>query len=258
MHPVIFFLGLLVAVPVSAQEVELAPGETLLQLSATGTADVKPDIATISAGITTTGKSAREAIDANSRVAAEIVSAMTRQGVAERDIRTQTINVSPQFAQPQTYQPIPSRRSDPNVEMDEGPRITGYIANNQVEVRIRDLDVAPELVDDLFEAGANNVYGPNFSLEDQAPAMRAARLDAVRNLQAQAAEYAAAFGKRIVRLTAVSDRGGSSGPVYRQVSGIVATGGGYPAAPPPPPPAPMQPGELQVQASVWGDYILAD
>ena len=85
------------------------------------------------------------------------------------------------------------------------PRITGYVARNTLELRIRDLGRAPEMIDALFEAGANSVRGPIFSLSDPRPAEREARRKAVVAAREQAETYAEGLGMRIVRVLQLSE-----------------------------------------------------
>ena len=58
-------LGMLGAGPAAAQEIMLAPGETLLKVEGEGVHRGAPDRAAISAGVVTTGATAREALAAD-------------------------------------------------------------------------------------------------------------------------------------------------------------------------------------------------
>ncbi|WP_163362974.1 SIMPL domain-containing protein, partial [Klebsiella aerogenes] len=65
-------------------------------------------------------------------------------GVAERDIQTATIGLSPQYRYAQ----------------NEPPVITGYQASNQVSVRFREVAKSGTILDALVREGANNISGP--------------------------------------------------------------------------------------------------
>ena len=93
--------------------------ETLLSVSATGRNEVRPDLATFSAGIETFGATGAAASQANESKMAAIVDALEKIGVAEKEIQTQSIGIN---------------------RVDWGPKKGQYQAFNQVTVRVRDVD----------------------------------------------------------------------------------------------------------------------
>jgi uncharacterized protein YggE len=225
------------AAAAQAIPVALAPGEVLLQVEAEGVARSRPDVMTISAGVTTTGRSAKEALAANNVLASRLLEAVRAQGVASGDVQTEQLGVRPQFD-----------RADENRAGDEGraPRITGYIANNSLELRLRDLGKAGDIVSALFEAGANNVRGPTFSLSAPASANRQARAAAVAAAREEADTYAAALNMRVSRVLRVSERG----EIGREQDGYIMVTGSRVMR------TPLAPGEVRTTARVWIDYAL--
>jgi uncharacterized protein YggE len=139
--------------------------------------------------------------------------------------------------------------SEPSV-----PKIVGYNATNNVSVRQRDLKNFGAVIDTLAAAGANQINGPMFQMDNAEPALNEARLDAVKTARERAELYANATGLRIVRILSITEGGGYYGPP--PVAFLAQERSGS-AAPPPPPPAPVQPGELQQTASVTVLYELA-
>lgn len=207
---------------------------TTLNLAAYGETRIAPDMATISLGVLTEAASAAEAMRANGVRMNQVVAALRRAGIAEKDIQTSGLNLSAQYA----------------YEQNQPPRLTGYQASNQVSVSVHDLSRLGAAVDATVAAGANQIQGISFGLNDPTAAENAARQDAVRALQAKAELYARATGHRISRLVSLSE------------------GGGY--APPPPMPMPMaqfakreaadtsiSPGELKVRIDVTGLYEMS-
>lgn len=238
----------LVSTAASAQTTALevlAPDQTLLEVQSTGQSYIAPDQASVTGGVVTFATTSREAANSNARAMNEVVAALKKAGVAARDIQTQSVSLDPQF----NY----------DRQGGEPPRITGYQARNAVTVRIRDVKKASEMLTVLFEAGANNVNGPYFSLEDDSAAVAEARSDAVTEAKAEADAYAAAFGMRVVKVLRISERQRSA--TYEP---IIVTGsriGGAGAPPPPPPPPAMaatsvEVGEMQQQVTIWVDFAL--
>lgn len=217
--------------------ITLAPGEVLIQVEATGESRNRPDVMSIDAGVVTTGRTAKAALDANAVLANRLLDAVRAQGVAPRDVQTEELSVRPQFDKTDEERANEESRS---------ARIVGYIATNSVALTLRDLGKAPDIVNALFEAGANNVRGPDFSLSDPAPAQRGARRAAVAAARTQADEYASALGMRVSRVLRVSERG-----TFEQEGGqsITVTGSRIPRSP-------VEPGEITTRITVWIDYAM--
>jgi uncharacterized protein YggE len=172
-----------------------------------------------------------------------VVAALKRSGITDRDIQTSAISLSPRWNNPEAEaQRIARETRQPYVPSTEAPRIIGYEARNSVQVRVRKLGEMGKIIDTLIEAGANEVNGPSFTLDDQRAALDEARAEAVATGKQRAELYARAAGMRVVRLLSMSEGGG-----YYPVQEIFVTarrGGVAGAPPPPPPPAPVSPGEL--------------
>lgn len=165
---------------------------TTFNLSAHGETRVAPDMATINLGVMTEGKTAAEALSANGVRMNAVMASLKKAGIAERDIQTSNLNLNPQYRY---------------VE-NQPPQLTGYQVSNQVTVRVRDLKRLGAAVDATVNAGANQVNGISFGLDDPTAAENAAREAAVKALSAKAELYAKATGHRISRLVTLSEGGG--------------------------------------------------
>jgi len=254
-------VSLLPLAPVQAQtpqpSLEMAPGHTLLTVNAEGRTLRRPDVAMFGAGVNTQGTDAAEALAANARAMTQVIAALKRAGVAERDIQTSNLSLSPIYSDPERdammaaqaagrpYMPPPD---DARME-----QIVGYTARNTVSLRYRELDDYGAVVDTLVAAGANQVDGPNFQLDEPEPALDEARLDAIRAARQRAELYAGATGLRVVRILSISEGGGYYGPQQLVFNDAMSAGIKLGS----PPPSPVQPGELQMTASVTVLYELA-
>jgi uncharacterized protein len=226
--------------PAAAQSVGIAlnPGEVLLKVEGEGVHLSRPDMMGITAGVVTTGRTAREALAANSQLANRLIEAVRANGIQPRDVETSELSVAPQFEEKDR------ERTDGEESVR---RIVGYVARNQLSLRLRELAKAPDIVDALFSAGANEVHGPSFGLSDPAPALREARRAAVRVAREEAEIYADVMNMRISRALRVSERGSFE----REDEGyIVITGSSMPKTP-------LEPGEISTKVTVWIDYAMA-
>lgn len=170
---------------------------TLLTISADGKTEARPDMGIVSLGVMTEGATAAEALSANASRMTALNQALRRAGIAERDIQTSNISVNPQ------YQYVEGQQ----------PRVTGYQANNQVTVRVRDLNRLGRTIDGAVAAGGNTVNGVSFTFQDPDAQVDAARTDAIAEARRRGDLYAQALGMRIHRVVAVSESGGFSPPV---------------------------------------------
>lgn len=218
----------------------IAASDTLLTVSAEGQSRRTPDIATFSAGVTTQGKTASEALAANSAAMTEVIASLKRTGIQPRDIQTSNLSVSPVYADQSVQPAIRPRRTT-------GPEIVGYQVNNQVSVRQRKLDQYGAVIDALVSAGANQVNGPSFGVDQPDAALDEARIDAIKAARARADLYAKAAGLRVVRIVSIAESGGGGYPQPM----LFARAKAMDAAPP------VEAGEVNLGAHVTVQFELA-
>lgn len=207
---------------------------TTLNVSAYGEVEVAPDMATITLGVTSDGPTAAAALAANSAKMTQVVAALRRGGIPERDIQTSGLNLSPQY----------------HYQENQPPRLTGYQVSNMVTVTVRDLSRIGQAVDATVNAGATNVHGINFGLQNPSAAENEARQAAVRALTAKAELYANATGHRVARLVNLSEGGGYTPPPPMPVMAQYARAEAANATP-------VSPGQLKVRIDIAGMYELA-
>jgi uncharacterized protein YggE len=156
-----------------------------------------------------------------------VLKALKDAGIADADIQTAGYNVS--------------------TSQDRDGKPSGYEVFNTVRVRIRDLTKVGTTIDAAIAAGANQVYGINFTLADEQPAQTQARTAAVADAKARATELATAAGVSLGDLVQISNVI-TGGPIPLAVEGR----GGMNAMSA----APMQPGELDVTMQVQLVYLI--
>ena len=221
--------------------VTIAPGNTLLTVSADGRSVRTPDLAVFTAGVTSQAKTAGAALSANAADMNRVVAALKKAGIADRDIQTSNLSLNPIYAPP-------IQRPDGQYEQQE-QRIIGYNATNTVTVRQRKLSEFGRVIDTLVEAGANQVNGPSFQMDEPDAATDEARLEAMKKARARAELYAKAAGLRVVRILSISESGGyNPGPpvVFARMAADSEAA-----------PSPVAAGEIQLTATVTVMFELA-
>ncbi len=235
------------ATPALAQVATLVPtlaaGHTLLTVNAEGSSTAEPDLAMFSAGVTTQGSTASAALAENSTKMTQVIAALKRAGIAERDIQTSNLNLNPVYAPPK-------RLPDGSVQ-DQGQVIIGYQVTNQVSVKQRKLADYGKVLDALVSAGANQVNGPTFMLAKPEAAQDEARSAAMKAARTRAQLYAQAAGLRVIGIVSISESGGAMPQAVmfrRSADSMMAA---------PPPPAPVMAGELETSMTVTVQFELA-
>ena len=195
-----------------------------ITVSGSATISVEPDLAILDMGVEAFGKT----------VSFAIVSSLKSEGVLEKDIQTQRLNISPKYE----WQEISIGSQVTNKQV-----LTGYSVSNYVRVKIRDLDHVGKIVDSASESGGDfvRVNGISFNLEDTYNLMPQLREQAVQNAFMKADEYASAAGLRLGSITSLSEVGSSSpssaiGNQMRAMSALIES--------------PISGGELQVSLTV--------
>lgn len=188
------------AAPSMAEAQTAQPVITGTRLDITARGDVRrvPDIAIISAGVVTNAPDAASAMQDNATRMTRVLAALKKAGVADKDVTTSSINLSPQYRY---------------VE-NQAPMVVGYQASNQVTVRFRDIAKSGTILDALVKEGANQINGPTLTLDKPEAAQDEARVEAIKTARARADLYANAVGMKVKRIVSISESEGySGGPV---------------------------------------------
>jgi hypothetical protein len=231
-----------------------------------GDAKAPPDIARANVGVEVRSETVEQATtEANQRMAA-IVAALGKLGIAQKDMRTHSFSISfeqqpmPPVPLPQEsaqIEPAPRARQAAPGQTAAGspapapPVIRGYYrASNMLEVTVRDLDKAGQVLQAATDAGANNVWGISFELEDPQPLLAEARVKAVEHAKQNAEALAKLSGVKLGAIISVSEGGGAQGPVppMFRMQAEAAQGGDIP----------IERGEVTVSQQVQIVYALPE
>jgi uncharacterized protein YggE len=178
-----------------APAVQILPDATVLDVVATGQVGRMPDVATVRAGVVTQALTAAGALGENAARMERVVAALRGAGIASRDISTASVGLAPQYRYAE----------------NQPPAITGYQATNTVSVKFRDIANSGVALDALVKAGANQIDGPQLSVDQPDAALDAARVDAIKRARARADLYAQAAGLRVDRIVAIREEGDNFG-----------------------------------------------
>jgi uncharacterized protein len=170
-----------------------APADTSsggITVLGTASANLIPNRASFAFGTVSQAATATAALTASSQSVARVIAALKRLGVAQADIQTADVSLSPRTN-------------------DNGDEIVGYTASNTVTATVRKIGDAGDVVDAAVGAGANQVSGPNLLASDQDAAYRNALERAVADARAKAETLATASSSTLGKITAIVEGGGA-------------------------------------------------
>ena len=204
----------------------LASGQTNLRtisVTGQGTVTAAPDMATISAGLTTKAVTATAALDGNSAVVDEIFLVLESDpyNIDEADIQTMYFNIYPEYNY--TYD---------NPYGNSFPDIMGYSVSNSVSVKVRDLDILGELLDALITAGATQVDGVSFGFNNVTALTTRARKLAWSDAKSRAQLYAETAQVTLGSILSVQEPGANEyySPGFGMKESAMDMGAGVPIA----------------------------
>ncbi len=184
---------------VYAQTPGTGTGERTIQVSGAGTAFVEPDMAVVVVGVRTEAEAASEALNQNNEQASELILTLQEEGVAQSDIQTQQISLFPRYS------------DQPN--QGDQPEITGYIATNTVQVRVRNISQVGTILDAAVQNGSNLIENIRFEVSDQAEALQQAREAAFTNAGEKAQQLADLAGVQIGQVVSIVETSSSTPPI---------------------------------------------
>jgi uncharacterized protein YggE len=211
-----------IAAPASAS----AEGMTV---QGVGRVTLSPDLATIQLSVERTASTAAGAQSAASAAMAKVIAAVRAKGIATADIASQWLSLQPRY--------------DSSRPGSDSPRITGYVARQALQVKVRKVDATGPVIDAAIGAGANTLEGISFSLADPTSATAQARRSAVADARTRAAALAAAAGVTLGAPTTISEISAPTPVPLAYALPDAAPAAGLA-------PTPVQPGTTEVDVTV--------
>lgn len=182
-------------------EITSTTRSTELSVVGEGKVEIVPDTANITVGITVNRAGTVEAAESEiNEINNSIIASLKDLGIPTEDIKTSNYSINPNY----TYD-------------ERTQRIDGYNAQASVTIRTQEIDLAPQVVSRATEAGANQVNGISYSVDDPAKFREEARTAAIENAKQQAEKLASELGISLGKVSnIVESSAGSPQPLYRE------------------------------------------
>ncbi len=145
-----------------------------IRVQGEGRVTVAPNQASLEVGVVTQAKTAAEALRGNSAAVAKLLAVLKdRYQISAKDLQTSDFSLRPQYADSEPAEWMP-------------PQIVGYVATNQVLVKVRKLADLGSMLDAAVSAGGNRISGIEFEVEDTRGPLDAARKRAIADARSRA------------------------------------------------------------------------
>lgn len=206
----------------------IQPREHTIAVTGQGEAYGEPDVANVSLGVSITNADVGRAVSQANQTMADISKALGEIGIDAKDIQTTNYNVWPQ------------QKVDPQTGESDGSTI--YHVDSSLQVKVREIGQAGQVIQKALDAGANSVNGLSFGIDDPKPLESEARTAAIDDARQRASELADALGVKVGDPIQV-DESTSGGPVPYALGAEAAKGlgGGQ---------VPISTGQLSVSVQV--------
>ncbi|MBU2634517.1 MAG: SIMPL domain-containing protein [Nanoarchaeota archaeon] len=167
-----------------------------IDVTGSSTISKLPDKAILSIGVETQGENANSAENENTVITNNIYDSLESLGLTSEDYKTQSFNIYP------------------NKDWENNGEILSYTVNHMILIDTDKIDLIPEILDLVVDAGANNIYGIDFTLKEETKELAKAEAyeKATEYARIKAESIAKGLGVEINDIVSVSDTSYDFGP----------------------------------------------
>ncbi len=159
---------------------------TELSVTGEGTVEVVPDTAFVDVGVSVnnaeTVEVAQKSINDTNK---KIVDAMTKLGVRKADIKTSNYSIYPNYGNDQ--------------------QISGYNGNVTASIKTKNTAIVSQVIDEATKAGANQVQGVRFTVDDPGKFREEARNKAIQDAKDQAEKLAKSLNIKLGKVVNIAE-----------------------------------------------------
>jgi uncharacterized protein YggE len=203
-----------------------------ISVSGEGRASAAPDVAVLGLGVSAKATTIEAANRQTQEAMSDLLDSLEDNGVQEKDIQTRQFSIYPEY----------DYRNDEQI-------LTGYRVSHMLQVKVRDIDKAGEVIDDAVEAGGDllQVQSISFTIDDTTALRSEAREEAMADAQTKADELATLAGVSLGKATYITESISTPyPPPYFERGGVFAMEEA--------PATEISPGELEVVVTVYITY----
>jgi uncharacterized protein YggE len=199
----------------------------VITVSGEGEVFAPADVATFTFGAQATADTVDQAQTQVTQKVDASLEALEQFEIAERDIKTENYQVYPRYE----YQNgiCDGVRCGPSTQV-----LIGYEASQTISIKVRNLADAGSVIGAVGAAGATNISGLTFTIDDEDELKREARQSAIAEAKEKAEVLAEDLDVRLVRIVSFNENEwGGPTPMYARAESAdsMSMGGGAPTLP---------------------------
>jgi uncharacterized protein YggE len=182
------------------------PAMNTVSVVGKGEISVKPDVASFVYSVIEEGKTAGEAQDKATKKSNAVIEALKNAGVAEKDIKTASYNIYPKYeyvtVSCTTYSCPPSKSV-----------ISGYEVNQSVEVKVRNIEKAGDMLALVGGLNVSNVSSLSFVVDDMDALKAEVRKRAIIDAKEKAKVLSKELGVKFDTIISFYENNGDGYPI---------------------------------------------
>ncbi len=220
-----------------------------ITVSGEGKVYAKPDVATVSLGVTAQGKTVAEATKNGTDKMNTVIDAIKKLKVDAKDIQTTNYSLTPVYenyttpiAVPMIY---PGNVSSGSSTIKTGSTVTGYRLDQNVQVKIRDFTKVGDILSQSTATGANVVGDLQFTIDNPEQFREQARATAIKQAKANANNLAKESGINLGKIINVYEGYNPSPVMYNSLSKSSGMGASDAVSVPA-----IQPGQQEIDVTI--------
>lgn len=170
-----------------------------------GKIDVSPDVFYVSAGVVVDNKkTVKEVQNEINTINNKIIDLLKHYGLGKENLKTTNYSIYPK----QTY------------DKDGNSRVTGYSGSVNIRIKVKDISLLSKIIDEITTAGANEIYGISYEIDNLDKFQEEARKIAIENAKQQAKKLAKDLEIRLGKITNIVEGNSSdNNRVYLPMAG---------------------------------------
>jgi hypothetical protein len=167
----------------------------------------KNQVAQFSAGVNAVNDNKEVAINEVNTKIKEIIKIVKEIGIDEKDIKTQNLSI---YQNQEMYYENDKQKT----------RFGQWNITNTIEIKLRNLEKVEALTEALSKSPANNIWGPNLSVEDTKELEMTLLIDAIKDAKEKASKVVQASSKKLGKIITINEDGISGSNTFYQGQNI--------------------------------------
>lgn len=160
-----------------------------------GKIEAVPDTAYIEAGISVMGAATTEEAQAKiDKINNNIVESVKKLGIQKADIKTSNYSIYPDY----------------NYDNKAANKISGYNGSVSISIKVKDKKITSTVIEEATKAGANQINGLRYAIENPNTLREKARQKAIDNAKLEAEKLAKTLGIKLGKIINIVESGSSS------------------------------------------------